>query len=478
MTYIINIGNFVLKFFCETLNRVAWIYVLLPCVFIGGILFTVKNRGIQFFKFGYSIKNTVGKIFKKQTASDGAVTPLQAVTTALSATVGTGNIIGTGQAISLGGYGAVFWMWVASLLGMIIKYSEITLSVKFRERNENGDFVGGPMYYIKNGLSKRFRFLAVLFSFFAVMASFGIGNLAQANSISHSVKNTVNTFFPDTELNPAVFGISSGIVLALLVGFTLSGGIKRIGKLTEKLIPLMSILYIIFTLTVIFGNFGNIGTAFKKIFVCALNYKAVFGAASGIAVKEAIVWGLKRSAFSNEAGLGSAGIAHAAADTDIPVQQGLFGIFEVFADTVVICTLTALAIITSGIDIKFGIKSGSELITNAFSTVFGNKFASLFVAISLTLFAFSTIIGWSLYGTRCIEYLLGLKAIKIYRTVFVITVAVGTVISVESVWNIADTFNGLMAIPNFIALFKLSNVVKYETEKYFFKKRRLMVRNK
>ncbi len=459
--------NAILTFFTDTLNTVAWMYILLPCVMLGGIFFTIRNRGLQFAKFGYAMKNTIGKVFRKQATGAGAVTPFQAVTTALAATVGTGNIIGTSQAIAMGGYGALFWLWIAALLGMIIKYCEVTLSVKFREKNEKGDWVGGPMYYITNGMGKKWKWLAVLFAAFAVLASFGIGNLSQANSISSSINNAIVSFIPSAAGTEGTVSLIIGIVLAVICALALLGGIKRIGKITELLVPFMSLFYIVCTLLVIGVNFANVGEAFKNIFVGAFTPRAVCGAACGIAIKEALVWGLKRSAFSNEAGLGSAGIAHAAADTDSPVKQGLYGVFEVFADTLVVCTLTGLTIIVSGIDIEFGKSVSSELITGAFATVFGDKFASLFVAIALFLFAFSTIIGWSLYGTRCMEYLFGVKVSKVYQFIFSAVIIVGATTSLETVWGLADTFNGLMAIPNFIALFALSGVVAKLTKEHF-----------
>lgn len=459
----------ILDFFTGWLNTAAWSWILLPCVFIGGLFFTIRCRGIQFTKFGHAMKNTIGKVFKKQTAGKGAVTPFQAVTTALAATVGTGNIVGTSQAIAMGGYGAIFWLWIAALLGMIIKYSEVTLSIRYRQRNEKGDWVGGPMYYIINGLGKGWKWLAVLFAIFATLASFGIGNLSQANSISGSINDAIVAFIPAAESSKTVISIVIGVVLAVLVAVVLFGGIKRIGSITEKLIPFMSILYILMTLIVIFANIGHLGDALYKIFASAFTPKAVMGATTGIALKEALVWGLRRSAFSNEAGLGSAAIAHAAAETEGPVQQGLYGIFEVFVDTIVVCTLTALTIIISGVNIEFGVKPGSTLITSAFATVFGDKFAALFIAIALMLFAFSTILGWSLYGTRCVEFLFGMKTTKIYQAIFIVMVVCGATFSLDIVWDIADTFNGLMAIPNFIALFALSGVVAKLTKEYFAK---------
>ena len=457
----------ILDFLTGTLNTVAWMYCLLPCVFLGGLYFTIRNKGIQFTRFGHAMKNTIGKVFEKQEAGEGAITPFQAVTTALAATVGTGNIVGTSQAIALGGYGALFWLWMAALLGMIIKYSEVTLSIAYRERNEKGDWVGGPMYYITKGMGKNWKWLAVLFAIFATLASFGIGNLSQANSIVGSVNQAIAAFIPAAANYKDTIALIVGIALAAFTALALLGGIKRIGKVTELLVPIMSIFYILFTVIVIGSNIGNLGDALQKIFVGAFTPKAVLGAGSGILLKETIVWGLRRSAFSNEAGLGSAAMAHAAAETKGPVNQGLYGIFEVFVDTIVICTLTGLTIILSGVGIEFGVKPGSELITSAFATVLGDKFASLFVAVALMLFAFSTILGWALYGTRCVEYLFGMKAGKIYQVIFIPVVVIGAITSLDVVWDVADTFNGLMAIPNFIALFALSGTVAKLTKEYF-----------
>ena len=456
-----------INFFTGTLNTVAWLYIFLPCTILGGLYLTIRNRGIQFTKFGYTMKNTLGKMFQKQEAGAGAVTPVQAVTTALAATVGTGNIVGTSQAIALGGYGAVFWLWLAALLGMMIKYSEVVLSIRFRERDAKGDWVGGPMYYVKNGLGKGWQWVGILFAVFAAIACFGIGNMSQVNSIVGSLNNAIDAFIPSAAGERNLLNLIFGIAIAALVALILFGGIKRIGAVAEKLIPFMSVLYIVFALVVVFAHVGNIGPAFGKIFSCAFTPGAVGGAAAGIALKQTIVWGLRRSAFSNEAGLGSAAIAHAAADTKGPVQQGLYGIFEVFADTIVICTLTALTIICSGVEIPFGEYVNSELITSAFATVFGTKFASVFVAVALVLFAFTTVLGWSLYGSRCAQYLFGLKFAKGYQVAFIIVIVIGAVAKLDVVWNIADTFNGLMAIPNFIALFALSGVVAKLTKDYF-----------
>ena len=459
--------NDIVGFFTGTLNTVAWLYIFLPFAIIGGVYLTIRTGAVQFSRFGYMLRNTVGKMFRSAKAGAGEVTPLQAVTTALAATVGTGNIVGTSQAIALGGYGAVFWLWIAALVGMVTKYSEVTLAVKYRERDDKGDWVGGPMYYIKNGMGKGWGWLAILFSLFAALASFGIGNMSQVNSITGSVIGAVQQFTTVPEETAVIMRWVIGGVLALLIGVILIGGIKRIGSVTEKLIPFMSLLYIIFTLVVIFGNIGSIGDAFGKIFSTAFTPQAMFGASTGIVLRETIVWGLRRSAFSNEAGLGSAAIAHAASSEKDPVKQGLYGIFEVFADTIVICTLTALTIIISGVDISFGVKPGSELIVSAFATVFGGKIAAVFVAVALMLFAFSTVLGWALYGTRCVQYLFGTKAILWYRILFVAVAVVGCVTSIDVVWDVAGTFNGLMAIPNFIAVFALSGVVAKLTRDHF-----------
>ena len=424
-----------IDFFTGALNDFAWLYMFLPCVMVGGILLTVRTKAVQFSHFGYAMKNT-------------------------------GNIVGTSQAIALGGYGAVFWLWVAALLGMVIKYSEVVLSIQYRQRDEKGDWVGGPMYYIA-GIGPKWKWLAMVYAALAGIACFGIGNMSQVNAITGSITNAITAFFTINDSGITVIHWVIGLSLAALVALILLGGIKRIGKVAEKLVPIMSVFYVLVCLGVIFSHVGNIGGAFAKIFTAAFSPRAVLGAASGIALKEALVWGLRRSAFSNEAGLGSAAIAHAAAETPSAVHQGLYGIFEVFVDTIVICSMTALTIICSGVDINFGVKPGSELITAAVATIFGDKLAALFVAVALILFAFSTVLGWALYGSRCAQYLFGTKAIKFYQAAFAIVIVIGCVSPIDIVWNIADTFNGLMAIPNFVGLFVLSGVVAKLTKEHF-----------
>ena len=456
----------------QAVNNFIWGVPAMVCIIGVGLLLSVRTGFIQIRKFPYAIKTTIGRMFRKRDASDGAMTPFQAVCTALAATVGTGNIAGVAGAIAIGGPGAVFWMWCSALLGMCTKFSEVTLAVHFRERNANGELVGGPMYYIKNGLAKHWRWLAAIYALFGVLTVFGTGNATQVNTIITAIDAALNQYAVVSDKAMATVNLVIGIVVAMLVALVLLGGVKRIGSVSEKLVPFMALTYVVLALGVVLLNLPRLPEVFTSIVAGAFNPAAFTGGAVG-SLFLSMQKGVSRGIFSNEAGLGSAAIAHAAADTKRPVQQGLYGIFEVFADTIVICTLTALTIICSGVDITFGHKVGSELITAAFATVFGDKIASTFVAVALTLFAFTTILGWSLYGSRCVQYLFGLKVSKIYQVLFIIVVVVGAVASLDVVWDIADTFNGLMAIPNFIALFALSGVVAKLTKEYFFDKDKL-----
>ncbi|MEG1683119.1 MAG: sodium:alanine symporter family protein [Oscillospiraceae bacterium] len=459
MELILSINGFV--------NGIVWGVPMMVLIVGAGIYFTIGTGFLQFRKFGYTMKNTIGKCFKKTEAKAGAVTPFQAMTTALAATVGTGNIAGVAGAIALGGPGAVFWMWVSALFGMATKFSEVTLAIHYRERNAQGDWVGGPMYYIKNGLGKKWTWLAVLFSLFGGLAAFGIGNMTQVNTIASSVSSAIVEFIPDA--NVKAIALAVGIIVAVLAALVLLGGLKRIGAVTEKLVPFMAIIYIVGTLAVICTHISHIGTVFQSIFVGAFSPQAFVGGVVGITIGEAIKKGVGRGVFSNEAGLGSAPIAHAAADTDSAVRQGLFGIFEVFADTIVICTLTALTILMSGIPIAYGQAAGAELTISAFTTTFGGKASGIIVAIGITLFATSTILSWGLYGTRCAEFLFGSKAIKPYQILFILFIVVGATMNLATAWAIADTLNGLMAIPNLIALLALSGTVFKLTKEYFAK---------
>ena len=462
------------------LNNVAWGPWMLVLLVGTGIYLSVRVGFIQFSKFGYVMKNTIGKVFSKQDAGEGEVTPFQAVTTALAATVGTGNIAGVTGAIAVGGPGAVFWMWVSALFGMVTKYAEVVLAIRYRERNDKGDWVGGPMYYIKNGLGKSWNWLAVAFSLLGALAAFGIGNMTQVNTIASSINNAIDAFGGNTAANAiTVMGqvvpytsIVIGGIVAAVIALVLFGGIKRIGSVAEKLVPVMAAVFIICGLCVVGSNLGSVGKIFGMIFKGAFNAEAALGGAFGITVMTTIQKGVGRGVFSNEAGLGSAPMAHAASSESDPVKQGLYGIFEVFMDTIVICTLTALTVlcaIESGVPVVWGESAGTELVGAAFGTVFGARIGSLIVAVSISLFALTTILSWSLYGSRCCEYLLGIKAVRPYQIAFIAVILVGATLKLELVWNIADTLNGFMAVPNLIALLGLSGVVIKLTKEHFLK---------
>ena len=466
----------------KILNDIAWGPWMLLLLVGTGVYLSVRVGFIQFGKFGYAMRNTIGKVFSgKQQAGEGEVTPFQAVTTALAATVGTGNIAGVTGAIAVGGPGAVFWMWVSALFGMVTKYAEVVLAIRYRERNAEGDWVGGPMYYIRNGLGKGWNWLACVFCVLGALAAFGIGNMTQVNTIASSINTAIDSFGGDTGAYTVVFfgqtvpisSIITGAVIAMIVGMVLFGGIKRIGKVAELLVPVMAAIYIAGSLCVVCSNLDSLGTIFARIFQGAFNAEAALGGAFGITIMTTIQKGVGRGVFSNEAGLGSAPMAHAASSESDPVKQGLYGIFEVFMDTIVICTLTALTLLcgaeSGGVEIVWGQSAGAELISAAFSTFFGAQIGSCLVAIGITLFALSTILSWSLYGTRCCEFLLGGKAAKVYQVLFVAVVIVGATLKLDLVWNIADTLNGFMAVPNLVALLGLSPVVIKLTKDHFAK---------
>ena len=454
------------------LNNVVWGLPMMALIIGTGLYFSIRTGFPQLSKFGYAMKNTLGKAFSYGKIRDsGAISPFQAVTTALAGTVGTGNIAGVAGAIALGGPGAVFWMWVSALFGMATKYSEIILAVKFRKRNSEGDWVGGPMYYITGGLGGSFKWLAVLFSFFGAAAALGIGNMVQINTAA----GALSTLFNEFSSNGVAAGgraditirLGAGVVISLVTALTLLGGMKRIGSVTEKLVPAMSLLYIVGALTVIIINFDKTASVFRAIAVGAFAPKAVLGSAFGVGFAQSLRYGVGRGVFSNEAGLGSSPIAHAATSETDPVKQGLFGIFEVFADTILICTLTAFAILMSGTYIPYGRSAGAELTVSAFGTAFGGKTAVTFIAIETALFATSTILSWSLYGCRCAEYIFGTKIITSYKLVYIVFIVIGASMQMSLVWDIADTLNGLMAIPNFIALLALSGFVVKATREHF-----------
>lgn len=454
----------------SVVNGIVWGIPMLVLLMGAGLFLTGRLRAVQFQKFGYAMKNTIGKIFHKHEAGKGEVTPFQALTTALAATVGTGNIAGITTAITLGGPGSIVWLWISALVGMATKYSEIVLAVRFRERNVHGDWVGGPMYYIRNGLGKNWRWLAALFCLFGMLASFGIGNAVQVGNITDSVNTAIQAFLPAAAASQDTINLILGIVIAIVVAIVLIGGIKRIGNVTEKLVPFMAVVYIVACLSVIIANAGALGHVFGQIFQGAVNPQAAVGGVAGFGIKQCITWGVKRGVFSNEAGLGSAPMAHAATSETNPVKQGVYGIFEVFMDTIVICTLSGLTILCSGIDLNYGVEGTTALNAQALSTLFGNKFGSLLIAVALALFALSTVLSWGLYGSRCVEGLFGTKAIRVYQVVFVLVVVVGATMDLSLAWSIADTLNGLMAIPNLVGLIGLSGVVVKLTRDHFSQK--------
>ena len=451
----------------SAVNNFIWGVPAMICIIGVGLYLSIGTRFIQIRKFPLAIKTTIGRIFSKKDSSDGTMTPFQAVCTALAATVGTGNIAGVAGAIAIGGPGAVFWMWVSAFLGMCTKFSEVTLAVHFRERNAHGDYVGGPMYYIKNGLSKNWHWLAVLFSVFGVLTVFGTGNATQVNTITTAINTALlnyNLISPDSV---KTVNLVLGVVIAIIVGLVLLGGVKRIGKVTEKLVPFMALLYIVLSLGVVLLNIEHVPSVFASIINGAFNPSAVTGGIVGsffLSMKK----GVSRGIFSNEAGLGTGSIAHACADTKKPVKQGLFGIFEVFTDTIVICTLTALVILVSGVSVPYGADAGAELTISGFTATYGN-WVSIFTAVAMCCFAFSTIIGWGLYGARCIEFLFSVKVIRPFMIAYSLVAILGATMDLGLLWSIAETFNGLMSIPNLIALFLLSGTVKKLVKEYFHK---------
>ena len=431
-------------------NDLVWGWPLLILILGTGVFLTLATWFISVTKFGYVMKQTFFKMFKKDQVGEGEVTAFQAVSTALGATVGTGNVAGVGTAIAIGGPGAVFWMWVAALLGMATKYGEVVLAIEYREKTGDGRFIGGPMYYLTNGANM--KWLGIMFALFGAMATFGIGNMVQSNSVAASIQATFN-------IDPLV----TGIVLAILVALVIVGGIKKIGKVMEVMVPFMAAIYILGGLIIILANIQLIPSALGTIFSDAFTGTAATGGFVGSTLAMSIRYGVARGVFTNEAGLGSAPIAHAAATTDHPVRQGLWGIFEVFADTLVLCTITALVIVMTGA-VDTGL-DGAALTTSAFNE--GLPFGSYIVTFGLVFFAFSTLIGWSYYGERCIEFLFGSKVIIFYRLVFIPLIVVGSVGGLRAIWALADTLNGLMALPNLIGLLLLSSVIIKATKSYF-----------
>ena len=452
----------------QVVNDFIWGVPAMVCIIGVGILLSVRTNFIQIRKFPYAIKTTIGRMFKKKEAGDGAMTPFQAVCTALAGTVGTGNIAGVAGAIAIGGPGAVFWMWCSAVLGMCTKFAEVTLAVHFRQRNQEGDWVGGPMYYIQNGLGKHWQFLAVLYSLFGALTVFGTGNATQVNTIVTAIDSAVIQFVHLSDAFISNMNLIIGILVAMIVAMVLLGGVKRIGSVSEKLVPFMAVFYIVLSIGVVVLNYRHLPYVFTSIFEGAFRPEAFTGGVIGslfVSMKK----GVSRGIFSNEAGLGTGSIAHACADTHKPVKQGMFGIFEVFADTIVICTLTAMVILCSGTPVAYGQAAGAELTIAGFTSTYGG-WASLFTAVALCCFAFTTIIGWGLYGSRFAAFLFKTdKIIKPFFVVYSFVAILGATLDLGLLWGIADTFNGLMSIPNLIALLLLSGTVADLTKQYFSK---------
>ena len=427
------------------INNIVWGPYMLILLLGVGIFFTVKLKFFPLIHFKTWWKYTVLSFLKSnKSSSNERISPFQAMATALAGSIGTGNIVGVANAIALGGAGAVFWMWIAAFFGMSTVFAENVLGIKYRTKR-NGKYVGGPMYYIEKGL--KCKWLAVIFSIFCTLAAFGMGNMTQANSVSGALQNG--------------FGISpkiTGIILSILVGIIIFGGIGRISKLTEKLVPVMAVIYTIAVFIVITVNFREIPNAFDEIFIQAFDFKAVSGGFMGYGMSKAVKYGISRGVFSNEAGLGSSPIVHSAADTDDPYQQGMWGIFQVFIDTIVLCTLMALCILTTNSD-KTNL-DGIELSTYSFETVLGHA-GNIFMSLSIILFAFATLVSWSYYGEKSLEYLTNGKYISVYRIIYSIIVYIGCTTNISLVWEISDTLNGFMAIPNLVALILLSHEIKY-----------------
>lgn len=455
----------------SAVNNFIWGVPAMICIIGVGLYLTLRTHFLQIRKFPYAIKTTIGRMFRKKDASDGSLTPFQAVCTALAATVGTGNISGVAGAIAIGGPGAIFWMWISAMLGMCTKFAEVTLAVHFRETNAQGDLVGGPMYYIKNGLKKHWHWLAYLFSAFGVLTVFGTGNATQVNTITTAVDSALINFHLISDQSVSTLNLVIGIVITILVGLILLGGIKRIGSVTEKLVPFMALFYILLALGVVLINFRNIPHVFYSIVYGAFRPRAVTGGVVGsffLSMKK----GVSRGIFSNEAGLGSAPIAAAAAQTKEPVRQGLVTMTGTFVDTVCICTLTGLTVMTSGA-YEYSQANGLEGV-EVTAAAFGNGLpwaysAGTFILMTaLAFFAFTTILGWDYYAERSLEYLTdNMKAVMVYRWIYILAVLIGPFLTVSAVWTIANILNAFMAIPNLIALLALNGVIVAETRSYF-----------
>ena len=455
----------------STINGFVWGLPMMVLILGVGVYLSVRCGFPQFRHFVHIMKNTMGKAFEKTEKKKGAVSPFKAMCTALAASIGTGNIAGVSGAIAIGGPGAVFWMWISALLGMCTKFAEVTLAVNYRERNKKGDWVGGPMYYITGGLGKNWKWLAAIFSVFGALAAFGIGNMTQINTIASTINTAIAGFIPTTEAQQNTIALVISVICAIICAIVLIGGIQRLADVCSLLVPVMAVIYIAGSIVVILCNIGSLPTAISAIVVGAFHPASVAGGLAGVGIKTAITKGVGRGIFSNEAGLGSAPIAHAAADVDHPVKQGIYGVFEVFMDTIVVCTMTALVVLLGvGVEnIEYGNNIGANLTIMGFESVFAKGIPGVAVAVCLTLFALSTVLTWALYGSRCVEYLFGYKASKVYQVIFCLFACMAGTVELTLAWDIADTLNGLMAIPNLIALALLSPVVVKLSKEYFSK---------
>lgn len=438
----------------NVINEVVWGLPALILMIGTGLYLSAATGWFQFSQTKLWFNETFGSMFssKKKSPASG-ISPFQATTTALASTIGTGNIVGVATAIVAGGAGAVFWMWVSAFLGMAVKYSEIVLAVSFRKKAQDGTYYGGPMYYIEQGLGKGFKWLSVLFSVFAIAACLGAINLNQSNSIAAAISG---------------FGVKplyTGIAVAFVTGLVIIRGIKGIASISEKLVPLMALFYLAGGLFAIFSDYGNIGDTFMLIIKQAFSFKAAGGGTAGYMMMKAVRMGFARGIFSNEAGLGSAPIAHAAADAKDPVWQGFWGVFEVFVDTILICSITAIVIINSGLH-DSGL-NGAALTAAAFGKYYGSA-GSMFLSISIILFALTSILGWYYYSEQCLRYLFHDNKLvsKVYKSIYLLLIVVGAQSELTFVWSISDTLNGLMAIPNLIAVISLSDIVIYLTKRY------------
>lgn len=456
-------------------NSFVWGLPMLILLVGTGIIMTILTKCFQVSHFGHWMKNTIGgilgdaKVTSHTAKEDMQITQFQSLCTALAATIGTGNIAGVAAAIASGGPGAIFWMWIVAFFGMMTNFSENVLGIYYRRRNEKDEWCGGAMYYLRDGLGsmKGCRqvgaVLALLFSVFCVIASFGIGNMSQVNSIAINMSSAFH-----------IPSFMTGLILMIIAGLVIVGGLKRIASVTEKLVPFMAVIYLLGAIAVVIVNAGQVGAVFSSIFKGAFGMKAVGGGIVGSGISYAVQWGMKRGVFSNEAGLGSSVMVHSSSNVREPVVQGMWGIFEVFTDTIIVCTLTAFAVLSSGlVDLDTGKvisdNVSTALVAEAFSTVFG-RFGAAFIAIAILFFAFSTVLGWSQYGSKGFEYLFGTKAVKIYQVLFVVFILVGATMDLALAWDLSDTFNGMMAIPNLIGVLALSGTVMKITKNYVDRK--------